>query len=101
VAAVLRSRTALARGIEALSDEVATFTRHHLDTTTDTAIRMLRVKTWAEAVAVNTGFARASFDHWLDSTAKFSELGVALAVESSKPFVAELGKTWSATRPAE
>jgi hypothetical protein len=97
--AVARSRAAMARGIEALSDEVANFARHNLDTTTHTAIRMLGVKTWAEAVAVNTGFARAAFDHWLDSTAKVSELGVNLAIESSKPFVAEFGKAWSATGP--
>lgn len=99
LSAVARSRTALARAIEALSDELASFARHNLDTTAHTAIRMLGVKTWAEAVAVNTGFARASFDHWLDSTAKVSELGVKLAVNSSKPFLAELGKNWSGSRP--
>lgn len=99
-AAVARSRTTLARGIEALSDEVANFARHNLDTTTHTAIRMLGVRTWADAIAVNTGFARASFDHWLDSTAKVSELGLNLAFESSKSFVSEFGKVWSVGRPA-
>jgi hypothetical protein len=94
-AAVARSRTALAQGIEALGDEIASFARHSLDTTADTAKRMLEVKTWADAVAVNTGFARASLDHWLDSSAKVSALGVKLAIESSKPFVAGFGKVWS------
>jgi hypothetical protein len=100
LAAVARSRTALARGIEALSDEVANFARHNLDMTTHTAIRMLGVRTWADAIAVNTGFARASFDHWLDSTAKVSELGLNLAFESSKAFVSEFGKVWNVGRPA-
>jgi hypothetical protein len=92
---IAEARAALARGAESMNDELASFARHSIDATAHTAIRWLGVKTWAEAVAVNTGFARTSFDQWLDSTAKVSELGVKLTLESSKPFVSKLGGIWS------
>lgn len=89
------SRAALARGVESISDEIAGLARHSIDATARTAIQMLGVKTWADAIAINTGFARTGFNHWLDSSAKVSELGVKLAVESSKPFVAKFGQLWN------
>jgi len=95
---IAESHAALARGVESISDESASFARHSIDATARMAIRMLGVRTWADVVAINSSFARTSFDHWLDSTAKVSELGVKLAVESSKPFVAKFGQAWSGTR---
>jgi Phasin protein len=97
---IAESRAALAHGVESMSEEVASFARHSIETTAHSAIQMLGVKTWADAVAVNTVFARSSFDSWLDSTAKVSELGVKLAVESSKPFVAKFGRAWSKAYPS-
>lgn len=94
-AAITQSRAALARGVGSISDEFASLARHSIDATAHTAIEILGVRTWADAVAVNASFARTSFDHWLDSTAKVSELGVQLAVESSKVFVSRLGIAWS------
>jgi Phasin protein len=96
---IAESRAALARGVESVSEEVASLARHSIDTTAHSAIQMLGVKTWADAIAVNTSFARTSFDYWLEGTAKVSELGVKLAVESSKPFVTKFGKAWSAAYP--
>jgi hypothetical protein len=50
-------------------------------------------------MALNTGYVRAGFDQWLDSSSKVSELGMKLAAESSKPFVTKFGQVWSGTRP--
>jgi hypothetical protein len=91
-AIIAESRAALARGVESVSDELASFARHNIDVTADTAIQMLAVRTWSDAVAVNAKFARTSYDQWLESTAKVSELGVRLAYESSKPFMSRLGR---------
>jgi Phasin protein len=91
-AAVAESRAALIRGVVSIGDELASFARYSIDAAAHTAIQMLGVKTWADAVAVNSSFTRASFDHWLESTAKTSELGVKLAVESSRPFVNKFGQ---------
>jgi Phasin protein len=97
---IVESRVALARGVEAISEQFTTLARHSIDATAHSAIQMLSVKTWADAVTVNTSLARTSFDHWLDSAAKVSELGIKLAVESAKPFVSEIGKAWSGTYPS-
>jgi Phasin protein len=94
-AALEESRAAVARELDALSDEIACLARCGIDTTARTAIEMLAVKTFSDAIAVNASFARASFENWLDGSAKFSELGVKLAIASSRPFLSRLGQSWS------
>jgi len=84
-AAISQSRAALARGLESIGNEVASYARHSLDAGAQAAIQLLGAKTWADALAVNSGFARTSFDYWLGSTAKVSELGIRLAIDWSKP----------------
>ncbi len=98
--AIAQSRAALARGLEAIGNEVASFARHSLDASAQAAIQLLEAKTWADAVAVNSGLARTSFDYWLGSTAKVSELGIRLAIDWSKPLASEFGKVWSGAQPA-
>ena len=75
----------MARGFDALSEEMAGLARCGIQTVTRTAIEMLAVKSFSDAIAVNVSFARASFDNWIRGSVKFSELGVKLAVESSRP----------------
>jgi Phasin protein len=91
------SRAAMARWFDALSEVMAGLARLGIDTVTRTAIEMLAVKSLSDAIAVNGSFARASFDNWIGGSAKFSELGVKLAVESSRPFLAHLGESWGCT----
>jgi hypothetical protein len=99
-AAIEEARTAMARGFHALSDGIVGLTRCGIDTSARTAIEMLTVKTFSDAITVNASFARASLENWLDGSAKFTELGVKLAVESARPFLARLSKSWNfAPRP--
>jgi hypothetical protein len=95
--AVEESRAAMARGFDALSEGMAGLARCGIDTVTRTAIEMLAVKSFSDAIAVNASFARASFDSWIGGSAKFSELGVKLVLESSRPFLAHLGESWGVT----
>jgi hypothetical protein len=92
LAAIAQSRAALARGLESIGDEVASFARHSLDASAQAAIQLLGAKTWADAFAVNSSLARTSFDSWLGSSAKVSELGIKLAIDWSKPLASGLGK---------
>jgi Phasin protein len=94
-AAIEEFRAATTRGFDALSEELAGLARCGMDTAARTAIDMLAVKTLSDAIAVNSCFARASFDNWLESSAKLSELGMKLVVESTRPFLARLSKNWS------
>ncbi|HTV43916.1 MAG TPA: phasin family protein [Stellaceae bacterium] len=98
--ALAEARNALANGVEALSDEVAGLTRREISEVAHTAIELLRVRTVYDAFAVNAGFTGASLDHWLGSSARFSELGTRLAVETTRPFIERLGRGWlGAIRP--
>ncbi|HEY3911852.1 MAG TPA: phasin family protein [Stellaceae bacterium] len=97
MAAFAEARRALADGVEALSEEVAGLARRSIETAARTAIEMLAVRTVADALAVNAGFARANLGNWVGSSAKFSELGIRLAAESARPFSERLAKGQTAT----
>ena len=93
-AAVVQSQAAVARGLEALSAELAGLALSGIDAAARTATDMLAVKTLSDAMEVNAGFARSSFDALVGSSAKLSELGTKLAAEASQPILTQLGKGW-------
>jgi hypothetical protein len=93
-AALVQSQTAVARGMEALSAELAGLALSGIDAAARTATDMLAVKTLSDAIEVNAGFTRSSFDALVGGSAKLSELGVKLAAEASQPILTQLGKSW-------
>ena len=97
LAALEELRIALASGLEALSEEAAGLARRGIDTAARAAIQMLAVRTLSDAVAVNAGFAQTSFETWIGTAAKCSELGAKLAADSARPFLARLGSGWIAS----
>lgn len=98
-AVVVESRGVLIHGIQSLSDEFATLAWQSIDTTAHAAIQMLGVKTWADAIAVNTRYARINCDHWLDGALKVMDLGVKVTFEVSRPFLGKFGKVWGVAHP--
>lgn len=84
---ITESGAAIARGLDALNEAIAAYARHRIETAARAAIDLLAVRTWSEAVALNTNFARTSFDQWLANSAKMSDLGVKLALEYSRPLL--------------
>lgn len=98
-AVVVESRGVLVHGIQSLGDEFATLARQSIDTTAHAAIQMLGVKTWADAIAVNTRYTRISCDYWLDGALKVMDLGVKVTFEASRPFLSKFGKVWSVAHP--
>ena len=93
-AALAQSQAALARGLEALSAEVAGLALSGIDTAARTATKMLGVKTFSDAIEVNAGFTCSSLDTLVGGSAKLSELGVKLAAETSQPILTQFGKGW-------
>src|SRR6516164_5207170 len=93
-AAFVQSQTAVARGLEALSAELAGLALSGIDAAARTATDMLAVKTLSDAIEVNAGFTRSSFDTLVGGSAKLSELGAKLAAEASQPILTQLGKSW-------
>jgi hypothetical protein len=93
-AALVQSQTAVARGLEALGAELAGLALSGMDAAARTATDMLAVKTLSDAMEVNAGFTRSSFDTLVGGSAKLSELGAKLAAEASQPILTQLGKGW-------
>jgi hypothetical protein len=98
LAAVTQSQAALARGLEALTAEMAGLALSGIDTAARAAIKMLSVKTLSDAIDVNAGFASSSLGAFVSGSAKISELGVRVAAETSKPFLTQFGKGWGKAR---
>jgi hypothetical protein len=94
LAALSQSQAALARGLEALSAEMAGMALSGIDTATRTATKMLSVKTLSDAIAVNAGYTCSSLDALVGGSAKLSELGVKLATETCQPILSQFGKGW-------
>jgi hypothetical protein len=95
-AALAEAQAAAARGFEALVGEINTLTRSEMVAATNSAAAMLGVKTLAEAVEVNLGYARRSFDALIGSSAKLSEIGVKAAADASRPILTRFGSGWKA-----
>jgi hypothetical protein len=93
-AALVQSQKAVARGLEALTAEMTGLAISGIDVAARTATDMLGVKTLSDAMEVNVGFTRSSFDTLLGGSAKLSELGVKLATEASQPILTQLGRSW-------
>jgi hypothetical protein len=93
-AALVQSQTAMARGLEALSAELAGLALSGIDAAARTATNILAIKTLSDAIELNAGFTRNGFHALLDGSARLSELGVKLAAEASQPILTQLGKGW-------
>jgi hypothetical protein len=94
LAALAQSQAALARGLEALSAEMAGLALLGIDTATRAATKMLGVKTLSDAIEVNAGFTCSSLNTLVGGSAKLSELGIKLAAETSQPILTQFGKGW-------
>jgi hypothetical protein len=93
-AALAQSQAALARGLGALSAEMAGMALSGIDTAARTATQMLSVKTLSDAIAVNAGLTCSSFDTLIGGSAKLSEIGVKLAAEAARPILSQFGSAW-------
>jgi phasin family protein len=92
------SQTALARGFAAIAAETGAMSRSGIAAASDAAKAMLGVKTLAEAIEINAGFARRSFDAMIGGAAKLSEIGVKAATEASRPILGRLAESWEGLR---
>jgi hypothetical protein len=93
-AALAQSQAALARGLEALSAEMAGLALSSMNVLARTATKLLAVKTLSDAIEVNAGFTCSSLETLVGGSAKLSELGVKLAAEASQPLFGQLARGW-------
>ena len=94
-AALAQSQAALARGLEALSAEMAGLALTGMNVLARTATNLLAVKTLSDAIEVNAGFTCSGLEALVGGSAKLSELGMKLATETSQPLFGQLARRWS------
>ena len=94
IATLARSQAALARGLDALSAEMAGLALSGMDNAARTANKMLGIRTLSDAIEVNAGFTCNSLDALVGGSARLSELGIKLAAETSEALFAQFGRGW-------
>jgi|GEM_PF-2708786 hypothetical protein len=95
LAAFAEMQTVLARGFEALSAELAGLARSGLESAAHLAIRLLAVRTWSDAVALQADCAGSALEAVLAGPVRLSHLGVRLAAEAAEPLLAQSARGWS------
>ena len=94
IATLAQSQAVLARGLDALSAEMAGLALSGMDTAAQTACKMLGIRTLSDAIEVNAGFTCNSLDALVGGSARLSELGIKLAAETSEALFAQFGRGW-------
>lgn len=98
LAAISESQAAAMRGLHALATEIDGLARSGFAAVTESATAMLGAKTLADAIEVQSRFARRSVDAAIEGSAKLSEIGVRLTTEASQPLLSGFGDVWKSTR---
>jgi phasin family protein len=84
-AAILRANAALTEGLEAIGKEVIGYARTSFERYAETAAALLGAKTLEDVVQVNTDFATAYIERFIERSQKLSEMSVKVANEAMAP----------------
>jgi hypothetical protein len=82
LAAAADANAAFSAGLEAINKEVATYARANFASATAMARAALSARTLEELVRLQSDFAKHGFDHFVERTAKLTELGYAMVSAS-------------------
>lgn len=83
--AIVASATAAARGAEALSAHVVTYSKTAFETQVNAAKALAAAKTPQEAFELQTSFAKTAFETYVSEAGKLTELLTATFKDSFKP----------------
>ena len=93
-AAFAESQAALARGFESMSNAAAGLAQGGIDSVARSATELLGVKTLAEVIEINAGFACRSVEALFAGSFRLSELGVQLASDTAAPLMTHFDREW-------
>ena len=91
--AAIEAGTIAAKGFEAISQEVTDYNKRIFEAGVANAKALMGVKTVQEAMELQTGFARNSFDEFVSKGTKISELSVKVAQDVAEPVNARFTAT--------
>lgn len=90
VDAIVTAGNVAAKGIEAINAEVLAFSKTSLEDSLAATKAVMSAKTLNEFVELQSKFAKASLDTYLQQTAKLGELGTKLAQDAFGPINARV-----------
>lgn len=93
VDAVMKSGAIVAKGYEAIGQEVMAFAKASIEANVATAQALFGAKTLREAVDLQTEFTRKAFDNMMAESAKLGEMSVKLANDAAQPLQARVNVT--------
>jgi len=85
LASIGEAQTAMASDVRAMALEMSGLARSSLTAAGDNAAALLASRSFGDAVQIQLGFARRSFDAMVDGSTKLGELGLRLASDATKP----------------
>lgn len=84
---------AVVKGSEEFGKAYYEFLKSSADAGAETAKAMLAAKSLNELVEIQSGFARSSFDNFVNESGKLNEIGVKVATEAFEPVQAHMNAT--------
>jgi phasin family protein len=90
--ATLRSFGALSKSLQAITVEIADFSKKVFEQNTAATERLIGAKSLEKAIEVQTDYAKSSYETFVAEATKLGELYADLAREAYKPFESQFGK---------
>jgi phasin family protein len=95
MAAAAKANLALSEGMQAIGQEILTYTKSSLESASQAATAFLEAKTLDEVIQLNTELAKSSLAALLARSAKLSEMGVSIANEALAPWGGRVEATFA------
>jgi phasin family protein len=86
VEAFIASATAMAKGYQAIAQEVAEFSRKSIELNTQTFEKAVSARSFERVMEVQQGYAKEAYEAALAQANKLGEIYIAAAKDAYKPF---------------
>jgi phasin family protein len=96
VDATVKSLGAFAKSLQAITVELADYSKKQFEQTAAATEKLLGAKSFEKAIEVQTDYAKTAYESFVAETSRLGELYADLAKEAYKPFEAHFGKVASA-----
>jgi phasin family protein len=83
--AVVHANAAMAKGLEAIGQEVVGYAQDSLESAVSAARAMIGARSLADVIALNRDFTQTALESFLAKSARLSEIGIRTASEAFAP----------------
>jgi phasin family protein len=85
LAAVVHANTMIAKGLEAIGQEVLGYAQHSLESAMSAVRAMIDARSLVDVIALNRDFAQTALESFLAKSARLSEIGIKTTSEAFAP----------------